>query len=97
MAKNRGNVGIWVNEYSSIDDQSKITLINEDGTVTTTDNIGLSWAVGYGNYGTGTQRVFLNTEAKLANNDGTGKANVVCQRKPASEFVFSKPLVRSLL
>ena len=95
-----GIVGTWVSESSTID-QSTNAISFEDvagAAVTTSDNFGLQWAVGYENYWTGTQKIFLNSKGQLAINDGTALANFVCQHDAQSgdsEYVI-KPLVRSL-
>ena len=73
--------------------------MSEGSAVSTSDNFGLEWAVGYDNYWTGTKNIFLNSEAHLAHNDGNALANFVCEhaaQEGGSEYVL-KPLVRSLL
>ena len=88
-------------ESATIDQSTNaISFENAQGVaVTTSDNFGLEWAVGYENYWTGTLKIFLNSKGQLANNDGTALANFVCQHEAGggdSEYVI-KPLVRSLL
>ena len=75
-----------------------IAFENNGVAVPTSDRFGLEWAVGYENYWTGTQHIFLNSKAQLAHNDGTALANFVCQHDAQggdSKYVI-KPLVRSL-
>ena len=95
-----GRVGTWVKEEVSNDQSNNIAFMNEGSAVSTSDNFGLEWAGGYGpdNYWTGTQKIFLNSEAQLAHNEGNALASFVCEHvaKDGSEYVI-KPLVRSLL
>ena len=87
-------------ESATIDQSTNAIAFDNNGVaVLTSDRFGLEWAVGYENYWTGTLKIFLNSKAQLAHNDGTTLANFVCQHDAEggdSEYVI-KPLVRSLL
>ena len=93
-----GRVGTWVKEEVTKNINNNIAFMDEGSAVSTSDNFGLQWAVGYDNYWTGTKKIFLNSEAQLAHNEGNALASFVCEHaaKDGSEYVI-KPLVRSLL
>ena len=103
----KGRVGTWVKETADKNNDNTIKFMDGTDVVTPTKtenkNFRLEWARGYGpdNYWTpGTKKIFLNTEAKLAHNDGTALANFVCETKKQGDgggFTAITPLVRSLL